>query len=291
MTADITFHYPPELFNLLVDTVPRCIRSKKHVLLFFRGAGVSGDLIDDLAERLETAPSEVKQIRSGRAPSSMPCARGRQRSGKGATCFAASSNSQISTRVGRATNSRPRTRLASIREVVNQKDAFTRINQEREQERQQRLAQADETTRARRVRITKIETAKNEFYALFGSSLTRQARGKKLETALNNLFAAYDILVHEAFHIVGECGEGIVEQIDGVVELKNNLHFVEMKWYEAPVGGRNRRASCASDQPCRSARHFHFGQRLHGPCNPDRARIPSAQSHCPREPSGDRALA
>jgi hypothetical protein len=47
MTADITFHYPPELFNLLVDTIPVLNRSKKDVLLFFRGAGVSGDLVDE----------------------------------------------------------------------------------------------------------------------------------------------------------------------------------------------------------------------------------------------------
>jgi restriction endonuclease Mrr len=35
---------------------------------------------------------------------------------------------------------------------------------------------------------------------------------------------------------VGESGEGIVEQIDGVIELKGALHFVEMKWYKNPVG-------------------------------------------------------
>jgi hypothetical protein len=38
MTADITFHFPPELFSLLVDTVPLLNRSKKDVLTFFRGA-------------------------------------------------------------------------------------------------------------------------------------------------------------------------------------------------------------------------------------------------------------
>ena len=38
--TDITFHYPPELFSLLVDTIPLLNRSKKDVLLFFRGAGV-----------------------------------------------------------------------------------------------------------------------------------------------------------------------------------------------------------------------------------------------------------
>ena len=29
MSVDITFHYPPELFNLLVDTVSLINRSKK----------------------------------------------------------------------------------------------------------------------------------------------------------------------------------------------------------------------------------------------------------------------
>jgi len=44
------------------------------------------------------------------------------------------------------------------------------------------------------------------------------------------------ILIQHAFHLVGESGEGIVEQIDGVIELRGVLYFVEMKWYEAPVG-------------------------------------------------------
>jgi len=34
-SADITFHYPPELFNLLVDVVPLLNRSKQDVLVFF----------------------------------------------------------------------------------------------------------------------------------------------------------------------------------------------------------------------------------------------------------------
>ena len=236
MTADITFHYPPELFNLLVDTVPLLNRSKKDVLLFFRGAGVSGDLVDDIAKRLKSAPSEINKYEMVRTVLDGLNARGeatlRERRevlrrvvefANFDTCWP---NEQLKTKG----------LVASIRDVVNQKDAFTRINQEREQERQQRLAQGEEAARARRERIAKIETAKNDFYGLFGSSLTRQLRGKKLETALNNLFAAYGVLVHEAFHIVGECGEGIVEQIDGVIELKGALHFVEIKWYETPVG-------------------------------------------------------
>jgi sugar/nucleoside kinase (ribokinase family) len=36
--------------------------------------------------------------------------------------------------------------------------------------------------------------------------------------------------------LVGEAGEGIVEQIDGIIELGGVLYFVEMKWYRNPVG-------------------------------------------------------
>lgn len=53
---------------------------------------------------------------------------------------------------------------------------------------------------------------------------------------MNNLFDASGILIHQAFHLLGESGEGIVEQIVGVIELKGVLYFVEMKWCEAPVG-------------------------------------------------------
>lgn len=35
------FHYPPEIFNLLVDTIPLLCRSKRDVIGFFQGAGVN----------------------------------------------------------------------------------------------------------------------------------------------------------------------------------------------------------------------------------------------------------
>jgi hypothetical protein len=59
MPADITFHYPPELFNLLVDAIPVSNKSKKDVLLFFQGAGVPADLTKDLAQRLKADPKSI----------------------------------------------------------------------------------------------------------------------------------------------------------------------------------------------------------------------------------------
>jgi restriction system protein len=236
MTTDITFHYPPELFNLLVDTLPLLNRSKKDVLQFFRGAGAPNDVIDELAKRLKEAPSEINKYEIAHSVLDQLNLRGE---------VTLRARREVLRRVVEFTNFdtcwpadqlKAKGLVTSIREVVEQKDAFTRMKQERDHERQQRLDKAEEERRGKRKRFAKIEAAKNEFYLLFTPGLSHQARGKKLEVALNNLFAAYDILVKEAFHLVGESGDGIVEQINGVIELKGSLYFVEMKWYTAPVG-------------------------------------------------------
>src|SRR5438270_13116615 len=58
---EITYHYPPELFSLLVDTVPLLCRSKKDVLLLFRGAGVSTAHFTDLENRLRLDKNAVNK--------------------------------------------------------------------------------------------------------------------------------------------------------------------------------------------------------------------------------------
>ena len=233
---DITFHYPPELFNLLVDTIPLLNRSKNDVLLFFQGAGVSEEMLRDLREILRTAPSEIKKFQIVRTVLEQLNARGEKtlrerrevlrRVVEFASFDSCWPNDQL----------KAKGLVAVIRDTVNQKDSFTRMKLEREQERNARLSETRRAASKKQEKISKIESVKNEFYGLFGTSITPQERGKKLETVLNDLFDAYGILVQEAFHLVGEQGEGIVEQIDGVIELKGNLYFVEMKWFQARVG-------------------------------------------------------
>jgi restriction system protein len=62
MTIDITFDYPPELFNLLVDTIPLLHRSKKDVLLFLRGAGVPDSMLADLNLPLKVYPNNINKF-------------------------------------------------------------------------------------------------------------------------------------------------------------------------------------------------------------------------------------
>ena len=236
MTVSDTFQYPPELFNLLVDAIPVLNRSKKDVLLFFRGAGVGEDLLTDLRERLRRDAKGINKFEIARTVLERLNTRGDA---------ALRERREVLRRVVEFTNYdacwpndqlKAKGLVASIREIRNEKDSFTRMNQAREEERRKRLAAIERDKAAKQAMTAKIDTAKQELYSLFGASLTPQQRGKKLEPALNGLFSAFGIPVHESFHLVGEQGEGVVEQVDGVVELKNALYFVEMKWYKDHVG-------------------------------------------------------
>ena len=51
---DTSYHYPPELFQLLIDAIPRLCRSKRDVLSFLRGAGVNQTIVADLELKLPT---------------------------------------------------------------------------------------------------------------------------------------------------------------------------------------------------------------------------------------------
>lgn len=235
-SSDIIFHYPPELFNLLVDAIPVLNKSKKDVFLFFQGAGVPADVTNDLIQRWnadrdsigkhEIARTVLERLNSRGEPALRYRREVLRRVVEFANFDACWPNDQM----------KAKGFVASIRDIVNQKDTFTRIDQEREQERRTRLADVERENRKKQEKTRQIENTKRDFYSLFGASLTPQERGKQLEPALNNLFSAYGISVSQAFHLVGTDGEGIVEQVDGVIELKGHFYFVEMKWYQEPVG-------------------------------------------------------
>lgn len=234
--TDTTYHFPPELFALLVDGIPVLNRSKRDVLLFFRGAGVSGAMTEDLAERLKSEPDEINKYEITRTVLERLNAKGEN---------SLRERPEIIKRVVEFSSFDtcwPDDRMAargyvdSIRDVVNQKDTFTRLAKERDHEREARLKETRQAAKAKQERLARIEAAKLEFYSLFGSEVTPQNRGRILESVLNSVFAAHEILVTEAFHLVGSTGEGIIEQIDGVISLNNHLYLVEMKWYATPVG-------------------------------------------------------
>jgi len=77
---------------------------------------------------------------------------------------------------------------------------------------------------------------KQELFSLFSMENEPRKRGKQLEKVLNKLFRVYGVLVKEDFRRSPPDCNGVIEQIDGVIEFDGNIYIVEMKWVKEPVG-------------------------------------------------------
>lgn len=231
-----SYHYPPELLTLLVDTIPLLCRSKNDVLVFFRGAGVTDSIMSDLARRVKDDKENINKYEIARTA----LQRINEEGDSGLRA-----RREIIKRVVEFENFstcwpndhlKAKGLVSDIRKIVDVKDSFARMNQEREREKQQRILAKEAEIAARKQKIQQIENVKKELYALFPLENQPQKRGKQLEHVLNALFSAYGILLKEDFKRVDPEGAGIIEQIDGVIKFSGHIYLVEMKWLNKPIG-------------------------------------------------------
>ena len=232
---DITFHYPPELLSLLVDTIPLLCRSKDDVLLFFKGAGVPPDVTEDLATRVREDRQNIGKYEIARSVLTRLNEKGESTLRERREVLKRITQYEDFSTCWPQDQLKAKGLVAEIRRVVNVKDSFVRMQIERDEERKK--YQAAQQARLEEIRRRKASLAeiKCDLFALFTED-NPQKRGKALESVLNRLFALDGILVREAFTLVGNDGEGVIEQIDGVVDIDGELYLVEMKWLSHPAG-------------------------------------------------------
>lgn len=231
----VVFHYPPEVLQLLKDTIPLLCRSKKDVLLLFRGAGVPDSLTADLRKRVETDSTSISKFEITRDVLEALNAKKDSHLRELREIVRRVTQFEDFSTCWEGDQLRAKGLVAEIRRVVAVKDAFTRMQLERDREAEKAKAEVEQRARAARERREKIQAVAKDLYALFNEADAAK-RGKALEGVLNRLFEAYGILVREAFTVKGLGGEGIIEQIDGVVDIDGHIYLVEMKWCNEPVG-------------------------------------------------------
>lgn len=232
---DISFHYPPELLQVLIDTLPKLCKSKNDLLLFFRGVGVSNLDLVPYQELLKSNRAAFNKYHVARE-----------------LLTKLNEQGERSLRVRRELlkrvvefddfsvcweNDRAAARglVAQIRDLINVKDSFTRMRNEKDAEKRQRIEQQQAAVTEQIARKARRDKVKNDLYRLFGEADAHK-RGKSLEGVLNEMFACQDVLVRQSFTIRGSCSEGVIEQIDGLIELAGHSYLVEMKWWNAPLG-------------------------------------------------------
>ena len=131
---DTTYHYPPELFQLLIDAIPRLCRSKRDVLIFFWGAGIGGSTISGLDKQLRNAPNSinkfdmVRRVLSRLNEAGDATLRARREVLKRVVEFEDFSTCWPADRL------EAQGLVSQVRRVINVKDSFTKMRQAREAE-------------------------------------------------------------------------------------------------------------------------------------------------------------
>ena len=236
-TSDLNqqYHYPPELFNLLVEAIPRLVKSKRDVLVFFRGAGVKNSITTSIESQLKRDRDSINKFDIVRGVLGQlneigdSALRERREILKRVVEFEDFSTCWENDRLA------AQGLVAQIQSVVNVKDSFTRMNQEREAELRRHKEARDKELQEMRLHRQALDDIGRELNKLFALSDPHK-RGKLLEGVLNRLFKEEGVLVKEGFIRIDEPGEGVVEQIDGAIELEGDVYIVEMKWLKDPVG-------------------------------------------------------
>jgi restriction endonuclease Mrr len=113
------------------------------------------------------------------------------------------------------------------------------MKQERDNEREKHKKEYIQRQEQLEERKKKINEIGKRLYSLF-SEENAQKRGKLFESVLNSYFGVFDILIKEDFRRIGERpGDGIVEQIDGIIEFEGKIFLVEMKWKKDKIGNED----------------------------------------------------
>jgi hypothetical protein len=70
-----------------------------------------------------------------------------------------------------------------------------------------------------------LRNLRNDLFSLFAETSAHK-RGKDLERVLNRFFKEYQISIMKEFKITGEQGEGVIEQVGGIIEIDNSIYLV-----------------------------------------------------------------
>jgi restriction system protein len=232
---DIIFHYPPELLSLLIEALPCLCRTKPDLLLFFQGAGVDRRLLAPYDKLLQTNRDGFKKHIVSRELLTQLSELGERSLRERRELLKRVVEFQDFSVCWPKDQPIARGLVSQIRDLVNTKDAFTRMNIEREQERKQRIAQETKKAKAQESQREELQEVKRSFFSLFGEK-DPYKRGKSLEAVMNRYFKVSGILVTEAITLTRESGSGVIEQIDGVIQLRGQLFLVEVKWEQKTLG-------------------------------------------------------
>ena len=229
------WHISSEVLVPLCDAISAICRSKHDVLMFFKGCRVPHDLMADLVSQVESDRDSIykheiaERVIERLNEHGDSVLRVRREVVRQVVEF------EDFSRCWPTGQDRARGLVAKVREIVGQKDAFTRMAQERDREAVERRKVNRDALEAENLKREAIRKRKGELAQLFGK-IDPYERARLFEKILNNLCKDNGILVREDFIRRNFDEESAIEQIDGVIEFDGNIYLTEAKWWKSPLG-------------------------------------------------------
>lgn len=232
--SDEAYHFSPDLIKLLIDTIPLLCRSKPDILIFFRSCGVPDVVVGDLHRRVTIDREFINKYEIARTALTRINEGGDRHLGERRQVIRRVTEFEDFSICWPTDQLKAKGLVASIRDLVNVKDSFTRMSQERDQERREHMRRQASQAKAKEQRRTERADLRRRLVALRSMNDSRR-RGLAFESVLNDIFKLDGLSVRESFTLNTEIGQ-IGEQIDGLVVLDGHPLLVEAKWRGTPLG-------------------------------------------------------
>lgn len=232
----LSYHFPPDLFNLLVDAIPKINKTKKDLLAFFKNVGTPISLLNKYYSLISYDPKQISKkditrevlehLNSSDSNEYLGIRRKLLQRVVDFTAFNTCYDNDVDS---------AKARIYEIKQLVNLKDSVTKQEQFIESERQEKIKIKQQQLNMLTTSKNKFEYISDNFNKLFSISNPQQ-RDKSLEIVLSDLFTFFKIGIREPFCIADEETGKVYEQIDGTIEINTYLTIIEMKWENSPIG-------------------------------------------------------
>lgn len=180
------FHYPPDLFNLLVDTIPRLNKTKKDLLLFFQNVGVPSQHLHHYYVLLNTNRSQFNKFDVTREILGWLNQQSDRMLGVRRKLLQRVIEYEAFESCYPNDKDRAKANVADIKKMVQLKDTVTKFENLLNKEQNEKILRQKEKLDKIKKSKEHFENLRQRFTNLF-SIQNPQERGKKLEKVLNDI--------------------------------------------------------------------------------------------------------
>lgn len=177
-TDDVVFHFPPDFLSAVVDAIPLLTRGRNEVVTFFQGCGVSREFLKGISARIAADPKYSKYHATREILTHLNEIGDQGLAARRQVIQRVSQWEDFSTCYP-DNQMKARGAVATVAQLVNQKDSFTRMNIERERAQEQHRKDREAELAELQQRRGELASVKDDLSSSSTPSRTHSAAARR----------------------------------------------------------------------------------------------------------------